>query len=239
MCRIRSGRAAVRGVRSRYMTSPAVSGTATTPSSAARLGGAAVATMPGATGRVSSTPTRWVVGMGRTPSSRRGRVRCHIVDGRRRARNAFPTPHASPPVVSPAICHVAPRARQGRRLRPPLGTMRVSVSRVSSAFISIRWAQGSIVSCVSGDIQASRATFPSQGHERAPPDRLRPRACPSAWALVDVWAWMAAGQNAHGARWIATYQAAEIVATEALQRRRRRLRESEALLTLHHPIGGC
>lgn len=144
-----------------------------------------------------------------------------------------------PPVVSPAICHVAPRARQGRRLRPPLGTMRVSVSRVSSAFISIRWAQGSIVSCVSGDIQASRATFPSQGHERAPPDRLRPRACPSAWALVDVWAWMAAGQNAHGARWIATYQAAEIVATEALQRRRRRLRESEALLTLHHPIGGC
>ena len=49
---------------------------------------------------------------------------------------------------------------------------------------------------------------------------------------------MVAGQNAHGARWIATYQAAEIVATEALQRRRRRLRESEALLTLHHRIGG-
>lgn len=94
MCRIRSGRAAVRGVRSRCVTSPAVSGTATTPSSATRLGGAAVATMPGATGRVSSTPTRWVVGMGRTPSSRRGRVRCHIVDGRRRARNAFKTPHA-------------------------------------------------------------------------------------------------------------------------------------------------
>ena len=96
MCRIRSGRAAVRGVRSRCMTSPAVSRTATTPSSAARLGGAAMATVPRATRRVSSTPARCVVGMGRAPGRRHGRVRCHIVDGRRRARSAFTTPHAGP-----------------------------------------------------------------------------------------------------------------------------------------------
>jgi len=99
---------------------------------------------------------------------------------------------------------------------PQLGRMCVSVSGVSSVLFSISWAWDSIVSCVAAEMWASWATYPSQGHERAPPYRLLACACPSVWALANFWASMVAGQNAHGARWIAMYQAAEIVATEAL-----------------------